>query len=149
MNQQFLNVIIALLGLSTSFSAVANIDRVRVLNDTKETVAIHLGGFSNAVAIEPGKWKIFRYPFEIVPTGSTKMISTSLLVASAGGKWVTSPVGYTHLANPDMMLCLDYRAPQYNDKNGNRLWEIKEVGGFDKGCQVQGYKEPWYQGNQA
>jgi hypothetical protein len=135
--------------LSGSFYclASANINRVRVINDTKQSIYIHKGSYAPSEKIAPGKWKVFNYPFKVVPPGSNKEITTSLLVATAGGKWITSPEGYTQLNKPSMTLCLDYRSPQEKDKTGNRKWSIKRIGGFDKKCNIKGYKQPWFQGS--
>tara|TARA_A100001015_G_C15042166_1_gene740476 strand:- start:5270 stop:5728 length:459 start_codon:yes stop_codon:yes gene_type:complete len=132
---------------SISCLVVANIHRVRVINDTSGAIYIHKGSYAPSEKIAAGKWKIFNYPFKVVPPGSNKETTSSLLVATASGKWVTSPAGYTQLKNPSMTLCLDYRSQQYHDKTGNRLWDIKRVGGFDKHCHIKGYKQPWYQGS--
>ncbi|MCH9643860.1 MAG: hypothetical protein K0U29_08815 [Gammaproteobacteria bacterium] len=138
---------IAFFVLVVSNIACAEINRVRVINNSKQTIYIHKGGYASSEKILAGKWKIFYYPFKVVPPGSNKESSSSLLVATAGGKWVTSPEGYTQLKKPSMTLCLDYRSAQHRKKTGNRLWTIKRVGGFDKNCKVKGYKQPWYQGS--
>lgn len=133
--------------LTVSTMASARITQVRVINETQQRVYIHAGGFAPSTTIQPGKWKIFRYPFSVVPPNSqTKQpIKVSLLVASAGGHWITSPEGMTALKKPSMLLCLDYGNQELMKKSGNRKWVIKETGGFDKGCAVKPYKQPWYQ----
>ncbi len=127
--------------------ASAEINRVRIINQTNVTIYIHKGGFASALSIAPGKWKIFYYPFSIMRPNSDKKIKTGLLVARAGGKWSTTANGYTYLSKPKMLLCIDYNSTENQNKNGNRKWEIKRLGGFDKGCAVTGYKQPWYAEN--
>lgn len=131
--------------------AAARVTQVRVINNATQPIYIHIGGFAPSTTIKPGKWKIFRYPFKVVPPNSqTKQpVKVSLLVASAGGHWVTSPEGMTHLDKPSMLLCLDYGDPSLMKTSGNRKWEIKRIGGFDKNCKVKAYKQPWFQASTA
>lgn len=138
-------IVVLIICLTFTSIAFAEISRVRVINNTKQTVYIHKGGYASSVKISAGKWKIFYFPFKVIPPGSTKETTTSLLVATAGGRWTTTPDGYTSLNKPEMILCLDYRSKDQRSKNGNRMWDIKRIGGFDKGCKIKGYKQPWYQ----
>lgn len=135
-----------LIGASFLFSsaAFADINRVRVVNDTNKPVYIHAGGYAPSVRVEPGKWKIFYFPFETTPPGSQQKLKSSLLVATSGGRWMTTPNGFTYLSKPTLVLCLDYKSPQHSHKTGNRVWTIKSAQGFDKGCQIKGYKQPWF-----
>jgi len=87
---------------------------------------------------------IFYYPFNVVPPGSSKKIESTLLVATAGGRWLTTPNGFTYLDKPQMIICLDYKSETHKHKKGNRVWTIKKASGFDKDCKVKGYKQPWY-----
>lgn len=142
----------ALLGVITLFlstfftAAYAEINRVRVVNDSDNTIYIHVGGYAPAKRIDPGEWKIYYYPFvATIPNSNGKTVKTSLLVATAGGKWVTREDGYTYLSNPQMVICLDYHSEDNKDKTGNRVWTIKQAQGFDKGCEVKGYQETWHQ----
>lgn len=128
--------------VATSFAAI---NRVRVVNDTDKTIYIHKGGYPASISIPAGKWRIFYYPFYVVPPGENKRIASSLLVATAGGKWLTTPKGYTYLHKPTMVICLDYRNAEHAHKTGNRVWTIRQAMGFDPGCQVKGYKQPWHQ----
>ena len=129
--------------LGTSLTGFAKINQVRVLNHTDKPVYIHLGAYAGSQQIKPGKWKIFHYPFKIKPPNSTREISTSLIAASIGGQWITSPNGITTLKDPTTLLCLDYNTPDLRKKTGNRKWEIKLSGGIDKGCKIKPYKQPW------
>jgi len=129
----------------TSSLAMAKINQVRVINQAPQPVYIHLGGYASSQKILPGKWKIFHYPFKVVPPGSSTPIRTSLIVATAGGQWVTSPNGVTTLKKPSMALCLDYASSELLKKGGNRKWTIKQIGGFDKNCKIKSYKQPWAQ----
>jgi len=124
--------------------AHADINRVRVLNNSDTTVYVHVGGFAPSSKVEPGRWKIFYYPFTVTPPGGTQKLKTSLLVATAGGRWVTTPNGYTYLNKPKMVICLDYKSEEHKHKTGNRVWTIKRASGFDKGCKIKGYKQTWY-----
>lgn len=137
--------------LTLSTPSMARVTQVRVINHATQPIYIHVGGFAPSKTIQPGKWKIFRYPFKVVPPNSqTKHpINVSLLVASAGGHWVTNPEGITHLEKPSMLLCLDYGNQSLSKMSGNRKWEIKQTGGFDKGCKVKSYKQPWYQASSS
>jgi len=137
-------LVVFVLLLFTLSSAFADISRVRVVNDTDKTVYVHIGGYAVSERIEPGKWKIFKYPFEVTPPGTDEKVQTSLIVATSGGKWVTTPEGYTYLDNPSLVICLDYSAPEHKDKAGNRVWTIKSAKGFDRGCEVKGYKQKWF-----
>ena len=137
--------IVICLTLTFTTIASAEINRVRVINNTNQTIYIHKGGYASSVKIPASKWKIFHFPFKVIPPGSTKETTTSLLVATAGGRWTTTPNGYTSLNKPEMVLCLDYRSKDQESKTGNRMWAIKRIGGFDKGCKIKGYKQPWYQ----
>ncbi len=134
----------ALAGAVISSTTLADINRVRVVNDTSATVYIHKGGFAPSTKIPAGQWKIFYYPFYVIPPGSKKRVASSLLVATSGGKWVTSPNGLTTLSRPKMVICLDYKSQEHAHKTGNRVWTIKRAEGFDKNCQVRGYKQPWH-----
>lgn len=135
--------------LITPIIAQAEINRVRVVNDTDKTVYIHVGGFAVSERIEPGKWKIFSFPFETTPPGAKEAIKSSLLVATSGGKWVTTANGLTYLSKPTLVICLDYKSPEHAQKSGNRVWTIKSANGFDQGCEVKGYKQAWYKDNGA
>ena len=126
--------------------ASASIDQVRVINNTAASIDIHVGGYATSQSIAPGKWAVFNYPFKVIPPGGTAPIQTSLLVATAGGQWQTTPNGLTSLNKPTMLLCIDYNSNDLANKMGNRKWTIKAIGGFDKGCVVKAYKQPWYQG---
>ena len=125
-------------------SALSAINRVRVVNKTDSTVYIHKGGFAPAVRIPAGKWRIFYYPFYVIPPGQTKKTPSSLLVATAGGRWMTTPNGFTYLSKPKMIVCLDYQSSKHTHKTGNRMWTIKKASGIDQGCKIKGYKQPWY-----
>lgn len=127
-----------------NLTCYAKVNQVRVVNDTTKPVYIHIGGFAPSTKILPGKWKIFTYPFETTPPNTQLKRKVSLLVATAGGNWVTSPNGVTSLKDAKMILCLDYGTDELLKKSGNRKWVIKETGGFDKGCEVKSYKQPWY-----
>lgn len=127
-----------------SVVALADINRVRVVNDSNTTIYIHVGGYAPSSRIEPGQWKIFYYPFVAYPPGEKgTSVKTSKLVATAGGRWLTTPNGYTYLSKPQMVICLDYQSDEHKHKTGNRVWTINHAYGFDKDCQVQGYKQPW------
>ncbi len=126
-------------------TALADIAQVRVVNDTDSTVYIHKGGYAPSVRIPAGQWKIFTYPFHVVPPGSKQRISSSLIVATAGGRWITSPNGMTSLSKPKMIICLDYKSDEHKHKTGNRVWTIKRAQGFDPGCEIKPYKQPWHQ----
>lgn len=134
-------------GFIATTTVFAKINQVRVINDASEPVYIHLGGFAGSEKIKPGKWKIFHYPFKVIPPGASTPVRTSLIVATAGGQWTTSPQGVTTLKDPTMALCLDYNSEELTSKSGNRKWTIKRIGGFDKGCEVKAYKQPWAQGS--
>ncbi len=127
-----------------SIDALSKINQVRIINQTTQPLYIHLGGYAPSQKIDPGTWKIFPYPFEVVPPGDANPVKVSLVLATAGGHWVTSPNGITALENPTMMLCLDYNSPDSINKAGNRQWIIKQAGGFDKNCTLTPYKQPWY-----
>ena len=122
--------------------ALADISRVRVVNDSSKTIYIHVGGYAPSSRIEPGRWKMFYYPFIAVPPGSKTKVSSSLLVATAGGRWITTPNGFTHLSKPQMVICLNYKSDKHRHKTGNRVWTIKSAHGLDKNCKVKGYKQP-------
>ncbi len=139
------NLLAACLLAAIALPSIAAINQVRVVNESTEPVYLHLGGYASSQKIDPGKWKIFPYPFKVIPPGSSTPIQTSLIVATAGGQWTTSPNGITSLSKPSMALCLDYNSPDLLQKGGNRKWTIKQIGGFDTGCQVKPYKQPWAQ----
>ncbi len=124
--------------------ALADINRVRVVNDSSQTIYIHVGGYAPSSRVEPGRWKIFYYPFMVTLPNSSKKVNSSLLVITAGGRWVTTPNGFTYLNKPQMIICLDYKSSEHQHKIGNRVWTIKSARGFDKNCQVKGYKQPWH-----
>jgi hypothetical protein len=126
-------------------SAQAQINRVRVVNDTDTTIYIHKGGYAPSVRLPAGKWRIFYYPFYVTPPNSKKKIPTSLLVATSGGRWLTTPNGFTYLHKPKMIVCLDYNSQEHRQKKGNRVWTIKRASGFSPGCKIKGYRQPWYQ----
>ncbi len=126
--------------------ALAAIDQVRVVNNTPIPVDIHVGGYATSQPIAPGQWKVFSYPFKIIPPGDSTPVQTSLLVATAAGQWQTTPNGLTSLNKPSMLLCIDYNSGDLANTTGNRKWTIKATGGFDQGCVVKPYKQPWYQG---
>lgn len=122
---------------------LAEINQVRVLNSTNSTMYIHKGGYAQSIKLLAHKWKILPFPFKVVPPNSTKPITTSLLVVTSGGRWTTTPNGLTHLANPSMVICIDYRSPEHKNKTGNRLWSIQHATGQDPSCEVKPYKQPW------
>ena len=131
-----------------SAAALADINRVRVVNESNSTVYIHVGGYAPSHRLDPGQWRIYYYPFTAHPPEQKgKSVKTSLLVATAGGRWLTTPNGYTYLSKPQMTLCLDYKSPEHANKTGNRVWTIKHAFGFDKNCQVKGYKQSLYKPN--
>jgi preprotein translocase subunit SecY len=142
---RFTSIVAASILALASCSALARINQVRVINQANQPVYIHLGGYAGSQKIAPGKWKIFHYPFKVIPPGVSTPIRASLIVATAGGQWVTSPDGVTTLKKPTMELCLDYGSPELLKKTGNRKWTIKQIGGFDKGCKIKSYKQPWAQ----
>ena len=133
---------LSLLFLSNTHAAP---NQVRVINNTEQTIYIHRGGYSASVPIQAGKWKIFSYPFYVVPPGTKKRLSSSLLVATAGGRWKTTPNGYTYLDSPSLLICLDYQSPEHAKKTGNRKWTINRASGHQENCKVKGYHQPWYQ----
>lgn len=129
---------------ATLFSTItlADINRVRVINESNTPIYVHVGGYPTSNRLDPGQWRIYYYPFTAKPPnekGTT--VKTSLLVATAGGRWVTTAKGYTYLSKPQMVICLDYKSPEHAQKTGNRVWTIKHAYGFDKGCSVKGYQE--------
>ena len=140
--------LIAVCAVFVSSIALADISRVRVVNGSSKTIYIHVGGYAPSSRIEPGRWKIFYYPFMAIPPGSKSKVSSSLLVATSGGRWVTTPNGFTYLNKPQLVICLDYKDEQHRHKQGNRVWTIKNASGFDKNCQLKGYKQPWHKKSQ-
>lgn len=132
----------AIAALLATTCALADIDRVRVVNQSGGPIYIHVGGHAYAQKIEPGKWKIFYYPFKTQATHGQNSIETSRIVATSGGQWVTDETGYTHLEKPSMCIVLDYGTPEYSDKKGNRVWAISKASGFDPGCKVAGLQQP-------
>lgn len=133
------------LGVFLISSVLAVPNRVRVINETKSTIYVHKGAYAPAVKLKPGQWEIFYYPFYVVPPNSDRKIATSLIAASAGGRWMTTPNGFTYLSKPAMVICLDYNSKEHRDKTGNRIWTIKQAKGFDPGCKIKGYRQPWFQ----
>ncbi len=131
-------------GLLTSLHAFAQINQVRVVNNSKSAIYIHVGGFAPSVKIPEGKSKIFSYPFTATAPGQSKKHHASLLIATAGGRWVTTPNGLTYLSRPAMSICLDYANTDNKNKTGNRLWTVKKAVGFSPNCKVKAYKQAWY-----
>lgn len=125
-------------------AAQAEINRVRVVNDTNQPIYIHPAGLAPSVKIPPGKWELFPYPFQTKEPGSQQAVQSSKLIATSGGKWMTTQNGFTYLYNPTLMLCLDYKSPEHSYKSGNRVWTIKSAQGRDEGCEIKGYKQTWY-----
>lgn len=130
-------------GLLIPSLTFATINQVRVLNDTDSNIYIHKGGFATSTKILPRQWKIFPYPFEVTPPNSKQAVTSSELVATAGGRWTTSPNGMTRLNNPTMMICINYRSNEHKQKSGNRLWTIQHATGIDPDCKIKPYKQPW------
>ncbi|PHQ78453.1 MAG: hypothetical protein COB66_08885 [Coxiella sp. (in: Bacteria)] len=140
-------ITVSAVSLLISQVAFGRINQLRIVNDTSKAIYIHLGGYATSKKIAPSKWKIFTYPFKVIPPGQSNKVKSSLVVATAGGHWQTTPNGVTSLKKPDMSLCLDYGSPKLLKKTGNRKWTIKQEGGFDKGCSVKSYHQTWYQAN--
>ncbi|MCH9770221.1 MAG: hypothetical protein K0U12_05015 [Gammaproteobacteria bacterium] len=132
-------------GLLYFSAAQALPNQVRVINNTDRVVYIHKGGYSSSVAIKPGKWKIFPYPFETTTPGTKKKVKSGILVATSGGRWKTTPNGYTYLDNPSLIICLNYEDKEHAHKTGNRKWTINRSYGHQEGCKIKGYHQPWYQ----
>lgn len=129
-------------------SALADINRVRVVNaDKKYDVYVHKGGYASSVKIPPGQWHIFYYPFKVLPPGQKQEVTSSLLVATSGGRWITTDNGYTVLHNPRMVICLDYGSKAHKHKTGNRVWTIKRAEGFDRGCKLKPFKQANFKRN--
>src|SRR3990167_432837 len=118
--------------------------RVKVVNESDKSVYIHKGGYAPSYKLAPGESRTLDYPFSVIPPGADKAIKSSLLVGSAGGRWMTSPNGSTFLEKPTMLICLDYASQEHKDKSGERLWTIKKAEGFDEGCEVKSYNQPWF-----
>lgn len=136
--------IVGVVALFAVETAQAAINRVRVVNDTNTTVYIHQGGYAPSVKIAPGGWRIFYYPFSAVPPGHNKKVHSSMLIATAGGRWITTPNGFTYLSQPKLSICLDYQSDEHKSKTGNRVWTIQRADYIQPGCSVKGYKQPWY-----
>ena len=81
----------------------------------------------------------------MIPPNSKTKVTTTKIVASAGGRWMTTPNGFTFLNKPSLTICLDYGKTEHHGKSGNRIWTIKKAEGFEPGCKIEGYKQPWYQ----
>lgn len=137
--------LVLLTGIFIASTAVADVTRVRVVNESDKPVYIHKGGFAPSVKIKPGDSYIFYYPFYIIPPNSDKKVAATKIVASSGGKWMTTPNGFTYLDKPTLLICLDYESKDNKDKAGNRIWSIKSSVGIEPNCKVEGYKQPWYQ----
>src|SRR3990167_4611355 len=133
---------IAILG-ATCFAN--DVSRVRVINETQVPIYIHVGGFSPSQKILPGQWHIYYYPFEVTPPGIDKSMKTSKLLASAGGRWMTSSNGVTFLHQPELLACLDYADKEHEGKIGNRVWKIILSQGKHPDCEIKSFKQPWYQ----
>jgi hypothetical protein len=126
-------------------TAFAEISRVRVVNEADRPIYIHKGGYAPSFKIKPGESHIFFFPFQVIPPNTNKPITSSKLVATAGGKWMTTPNGVTYLDKPTLTICLDYASTENKTKEGNRVWSIKSSVGIEVNCKVEGYKQPWYQ----
>lgn len=118
--------------------------RVRVVNESDKSIYIHKGGYAPSYKLAPGESRTFDYPFSVIPPGADKAVDSSLLVGSAGGRWMTSPNGTTFLEKPTMLICLDYASAEHKDKTGERVWTIKKAEGNDPGCEVKSYNQPWF-----
>jgi hypothetical protein len=130
-----------------AFSSWAAINQVRVINETKKDVHVHVGGYSSSKTISPKKWKIFKYPFIYKKPGSTgHEENTGLLVVTAGGFWYTTPNGFTYLKDPELVQCINYNDTMHHQKSGNRVWIIKALN-VDHYCyrdKLKGYQQIWY-----
>ena len=141
----FTKLVILVTLLAYAALTIAAINRVRVVNKTKQTVYIHVGGYSVSTAIHAGQWKIFNYPFKVIPPGTNKEINSSVLVATAGGRWMTTPNGLTFLSKPSLLLCINYNSAHHAHKTGDRVWVIDRAHARDNSCKLIGYRQPWFE----
>ena len=124
---------------------LAKITQIQIHNDTQQVVYLHKGGYAPAQKLAPDAHITLNYPFTVIPPNSQDKIHTSILIASAGGRWVTTPNGYTALHKPTLCIQQDYIAhPPLNTKNPIQ-WLIKPTSANTPGCQVSGYRQIWWQ----
>lgn len=145
LNKRFLFTFCLLPLLVAHFSVSAAIKQLRIINQSTIPIFIHKGGYSPSIKIEPKQWHIFPYPFTFTKPNTDTITHSTLLVATAKGRWITTPNGYTYLDKPSMILCLNYGDQQHTNKTGNRTWRITNTSKIDPKCKVKGYKQTWYQ----
>ena len=132
--------------LSVIFSLVFYVQaaiKIKVVNKTKTMLYIHKGGYAAAQQLAPGKSREYAYPFEFMPPNGKHRLRSTRLVASAGGRWMTTQNGFTFLSQPTLLACFDYHPQQKN--NRSRTWFIRSAQQIQKNCLVRGYRQLWWQ----
>jgi len=146
--QKRLLISVLVTGLFSTLPVLANtptITGLKVINQSSGAVHIHQGGYAPSQIIAPGNSVTLQYPFTVIPPNSVKSIRSSQIVATIGGKWVTTPNGFTYLKHPELLVCLDYSKANHASKSGLRTWTITSSTGKQANCQVKGFKQLWWQ----
>ncbi len=126
-------------------AALATNTQIQIQNLTDHTIYLHKGGYAPAQKLAPNAHIILDYPFTVVPPNSQDKIRTSILIASAGGRWITTPNGYTALQKPTLCIQQDYIATPPQNTHNPIQWLIKPNSANTPGCQVSGYRQIWWQ----
>jgi hypothetical protein len=139
---RFLSLVVLSVFFSWVVYAQSSI-QVKVINQTKTILYIHKGGYAAAQQLAPGKSREYAYPFEFIPPNGKHRLRSTRLVASAGGRWMTTQNGFTFLSQPTLLACFDYHPQQKNKMT--RTWLIKSAQQIERNCLVRGYRQLWWQ----
>jgi len=133
------HAVIALLALPAL--GHAKLDTITVVNGSNTLLYIHQGGYAPSQQLKAGQSLRLTYPFSVIPPNETKPLHTSILIATVGGRWLTTPNGFTYLHQPTLCLKTNY----VDNKQPNATWTIKKNTTSSKDCLVTGYRQPWWQ----
>ena len=128
--------------------AIGQISHIRIINDTSSNIYIHIGGYAPSQKLKAGRWTTLRYPLHAIPPNSKTPLATSILVASAGGRWHTTPNGFTYLKKPHLCVTLDLTAHKIRNLKGTYQWTISTQKKIEPGCKITGFKQLWWQPKQ-
>lgn len=134
--------IIFSLMLCLPLSAFSQKKTISINNRTPHVLYIHVGGYAPSYKLKPGASVTLDYPFAVTPPNEKTTFYQSLLVATRGGKWMTTPNGFTYLSNPIFCAERDFHAMIFTTKNS---WNINQQTEPTQDCKIKGYKQPWWQ----
>ncbi len=131
--------------LTTPLLSFAQLREITINNHSHTELYIHQGGYAPSQRLAAGHSTQLRYPFNVTPPNNQHAIKSSYLVITEGGRWLTTPNGFTFLHEPTLCTGKNYQGTS----QANVTWNISDQSTSSADCMITGFRQLWWQPPQA